>query len=407
MTVSRTERQPDGGGTSTGTGTGGEGVVGGTKFWTSVGWVVAWISLGSIMILFNKAMLTIWGFPYPVALTLYHCLFATLVTQVLMHWPQLIPLPTEWGLLQVAREGKVSRHLYLTRLVPLAFFFAACLTLGNSAYKYLSVAFIQMLKSLTPVCILLVAILIGKEKPSVIQLVLVTVICVGVGLASTGELQFSALGFALQLSAILCDVCRMTIIDVLMVDVKLDSLSMLYYLAPTSSVLIFFVFLLFEYDAATFPWSRVFFDPSFGSAVLLNGIFAILLNLTVFIAVANTSSVIIGVSGLVKDMLLVVSSVIFLGSPISTQQIIGYAISLSGLNAYREFRSDPPRFTARAFEALGRVRQFLLFATACCLGRGRGTNSWKPLGGLDDDEADDDVELLAPPTTSSSGDDKT
>jgi drug/metabolite transporter (DMT)-like permease len=238
--------------------------------------------------------------------------------------------------------------------VPLAAFHASGLTLGNSAYKYLSVAYIQILKSLSPVMILLVAFIIGKEKPSIIQLSIVCVICGGVVLASTGELQFSLVGFILQLSAILTDVGRMTLIDNLMVDIKLDSLSMLYYLSPLSSVMIFLGFLFFELDG-NFPWARIFLDPQFGGALVLSGVLAFCLNIAVFVGVAHSSSVIIGVSGLIKDMILVVSSVVFFGSPITLQQIVGYMISIVGLTYYREYRSDPQKVTNRILALLAKA----------------------------------------------------
>lgn len=262
---------------------------------------------------------------------------------------------------QSVKEGKITWQIILYRLTPLAVFHASGLTLGNSAYKFLSVAYIQILKSLSPVMILLVAFMIGKEKPSAIQLGIVSIICGGVVLASTGELQFSLVGFVLQLLAILTDVGRMTLIDILMVDVKLDSLSMLYYLSPLSSVMIFFGFIFFELDA-TFPWGRIFLDPSFGSALLFSGVLAFCLNIAVFVGVAHSSSVIIGVSGLLKDMILVASSVLFFGSPITMQQIFGYGVSIVGLSYYREFRADPQKasekvcaFVARAAAVLGVV----------------------------------------------------
>jgi hypothetical protein len=62
-------------------------------------------------------------------------------------------------------------------------------------------------------------------------------------------------------------------------------------------------FLLIEYNSETFPWAKVA-EPTFALALLVNGMLAFALNIAVFVAVANTSSVIIGVSGLLKDMLL-------------------------------------------------------------------------------------------------------
>lgn len=336
------------------------------------------------MILFNKALLSLWTFGFPFFLTLWHCVFATFVTQLLVRYPEIMPcIPAEWGLLQSAKEGKVTRSMLIYRLLPTSFFFAGGLALGNSAYKHLSVAYIQMLKSLNPICILLLAFLLGREKPSVIQLSLVGIICGGVVLASAGELHFSAIGFFLQVSAILLDVCRMTLVDILMVDVKLDSLSMLYYLAPMSSVFILVGFLCFEYDPATFPWARIL-DPTFGSALILNASVAFLLNIAVYVAVANSSSVIIGVSGMAKDMLLVASSVAFFASPITMQQIIGYSISIVGLSWYKEYKVDPARMTERVADTWNRTVQFAVFAAACCIGR-RGP-AWRRAENEDDGE---------------------
>jgi drug/metabolite transporter (DMT)-like permease len=44
---------------------------------------------------------------------------------------------------------------------------------GNSAYKYISVAYLQIMKSMTPVPTLLVSFLIGREKPTWAQLLIV------------------------------------------------------------------------------------------------------------------------------------------------------------------------------------------------------------------------------------------
>ena len=158
--------------------------------------ISTWIVLGISMILFNKALLSYWGFGFPFALTLWHCVFCSAVTQTMVMSGSTFG--KEWGLLSSAREGAVTTQIFRTRILPLSLFFAGGLTLGNSAYKFLSVAYIQMLKSLSPVLLLLLAIAIGKEKPSAVQLALVAVICCGVMLASAGERHFSAVGAVLQ-----------------------------------------------------------------------------------------------------------------------------------------------------------------------------------------------------------------
>lgn len=50
-------------------------------------------------------------------------------------------------------------------VVPIALCFALTLPLGNLAYVFLSVSFIQMLKAFTPAIVMVVAFLFGVETP--------------------------------------------------------------------------------------------------------------------------------------------------------------------------------------------------------------------------------------------------
>jgi drug/metabolite transporter (DMT)-like permease len=164
--------------------------------------------------------------------------------------------------------------MYLYRFLPISVFFAGGLTLGNSAYQYLSVAYIQMLKSFTPVPMLLVGVLLGKEHPSWQQFIVVLVVSGGLALSTEGELSFSVDGFVLQCLAMLCDVCRINLLDMYIASAKLDSLSTLYYYAPASFVLILIGFFVLE--ANNFPYAQLSFG--FWCLLLLNGLVSLGLN---------------------------------------------------------------------------------------------------------------------------------
>lgn len=151
--------------------------------------ILLWISLGISMIIFNKALLSSWNFGFPFFLTAWHCIFATIITQILSRvFPNLFP-----GVQSGKVDTKVGRMIVLMSL-----FFAAGLVLGNSAYKYISLAYIQMLKSMNPVVLLPVQFMVGRESPSVLQLSIVLLISLGVSMSSVGELNFSLVGFTLQ-----------------------------------------------------------------------------------------------------------------------------------------------------------------------------------------------------------------
>ena len=173
---------------------------------TLTGWIsiFMWMILGYCMIFFNKMLFSTMDFAYPYFLTMWHCVFATISTQILVR-------TTNW--LPGVKDAKVTATVIISKVMPLSLCFAFSLVCGNTAYKYLSVAYIQMIKSMTPVLMLLIAFLIGRERMSFLQLSIVGMISGGVAIASAGELHFSTVGVVLQLAAMVADCCRITLLE--------------------------------------------------------------------------------------------------------------------------------------------------------------------------------------------------
>jgi hypothetical protein len=51
--------------------------------------------------------------------------------------------------------------------------------------------------------------------------------------------------------------------------------------------------------------------------------------------IGKTSAVVLTMSGVLKDILLVVASMVFFGDPVTGQQYFGYSLALAGLTYYR------------------------------------------------------------------------
>jgi uncharacterized membrane protein YeiH len=100
--------------------------------------------------------------------------------------------------------------------------------------------------------------------------------------------------------------------------------------------------------------------------------------------ISTTSAMTLTLGGLIKDVLLVVSSVVFFSSPIATVQIVGYSISLYGMNVYKDFKKSPETVTARV--------HYLLRIVSCGLLCRSGGSGGGDDGG-DGDDADDAVLL--------------
>jgi len=283
------------------------------------------------MILFNKAVLDQLKFPFPMFLTTWHMFLSSILTHIMSKTTNMLP---------AVNENRVDSTVMYNQILPVAAFFAVSLVLANKSYIYLSVSYIQMLKAFTPVAVLIFSFFSGLEKPSGLELAIVTIICIGVALTSVGESFFSWAGFTFQSLAILAEASRLVMVNILIRNLKLDPLSTLYYIAPICCVFIGAACFLFELQ--DLPWDRMM-TIDFVLIMLLNGGVAFLLNVAVVLLIGNTSALVLTLAGIVKDILLVFLSIAIFGSPVTPLQYAGYSLALLGLNLHKEYKKNPER----------------------------------------------------------------
>jgi drug/metabolite transporter (DMT)-like permease len=133
--------------------------------------------------------------------------------------------------------------------VPIGACYAGTLWVGNAAYLYLSVSFIQMLKALMPVAVFTVGCLFGTNKfnwPTFLNMILVTI---GVAIASYGEINFNLVGVMFQMTSILTESVRLVLVQILLQSrgLKLNPITTLYYVAPCCFLFLLLPFLTIEY----------------------------------------------------------------------------------------------------------------------------------------------------------------
>lgn len=288
-------------------------------------YVIAWISISSSVILFNKWILDTKGFKYPVLLTAYHLTFATIATQLLARYTTLID-----GRKTVRMNGQV----YMRAIVPIGLMFSLSLIFGNLTYLYLSVAFIQMLKATTPVAVLLSSWVLGVAKPNLRVFLNVSVIVVGVVIASFGEIKFVMIGFIFQIAGVIFEALRLTMVQRLLssAEYKMDPLVSLYYFAPVCAAMNATVAIFWELPKVSM--AEVYHVGLF--TLFLNGLCAFMLNVSVVLLIGKTSSLVLTICGVLKDVLLVAASVIIWpDKPVTGLQLFGYSIALAGMVNYK------------------------------------------------------------------------
>jgi len=301
-------------------------------------------------ILFNKAVLSQMHFEFPMFLTTWHMTLATILTQIMARTTNMLPS---------VGEGKIKWQDFKERIIPVAVLFSVSLVLSNKAYIYLSVSYIQMLKAFTPCAVLTFSYFAGLENPSHIELYIVTIICLGVCMTSAGETFFSMTGFVFQVLGILAESSRLVCVGLILKQLKLDPLSSLYYIAPVCAAVIGTMCLIFEYQ--DLPFDKMY-SQDFAVIMLLNGMVAFTLNVAVVLLIANTSPLTLTLAGVLKDILLVILSMVIFGSPVTMLQYVGYGVALTGLQLHKQYKKNPERIT------------LLVTAIATCGESIKGTN---------------------------------
>ncbi|KAI5363585.1 putative sugar phosphate transporter domain-containing protein [Septoria linicola] len=287
-------------------------------------YIATWISLSSSVIIFNKWILDTAGFKFPIVLTTWHLAFATLMTQILARTT---------GVLDSRKKVPMTGKIYLRAIVPIGLMFSLSLICGNLTYLYLSVSFIQMLKATTPVAVLIASWIFGVAPVNFKTLGNVSFIVIGVVIASYGEIQFNMTGFLYQVGGIIFEATRLVMVQRLLssAEFKMDPLVSLYYFAPACAVMNGLTALVVEVPRLTLAdVEKVGY-----LTLVINAMIAFLLNVSVVFLIGKTSSLVMTLSGVLKDILLVVASIMIFQDPVSGIQAFGYSIALGGLVYYK------------------------------------------------------------------------
>jgi drug/metabolite transporter (DMT)-like permease len=189
------------------------------------------------------------------------------------------------------------------------------------------------LQATTPVAVLLASWALGVAPPSLKTLGNVSFIVIGVIIASFGEIQFDLTGFLYQLGGITFEALRLVLVQKLLssAEFKMDPLVSLYYFAPVCALMNGVVALIMEVPSMTMD---NVYQVGF-LTLLANAMVAFLLNVSVVFLIGKTSSLVLTLCGVLKDILLVGLSMLIWGTPVTALQFFGYGIALAGMMYYK------------------------------------------------------------------------
>ena len=142
--------------------------------------------------------------------------------------------------------------------------------------------------------------------------------CVGVTIASLGEIEFDVLGLALQIASITAEAARLVATQSLLQAhlPRANPLVSISLFAPCSLIFLLPV-ALYNEPTALAKLSSMSVAPF----VLGNTLTAFTLNIAVVVLVSQTSGLTLTLAGIVKDILLIAASIWIFQNPITYTQV--------------------------------------------------------------------------------------
>lgn len=231
--------------------------------------------------------------------------------------------------------------------LPIGICFAVILYGANAAYLYCSVAFLQFMKEANIVIVFLFAAILGMQQLSRTRVIIIAWVVAGAFLCVSGDKHFSITGFVLQIIAQIAECMRTIMAEWVLSrsELKLDPLTYTRFIAPICLIiLVVGVFITWNKDvlAAIRDWWPV---------IIPNVLIAFSLNVIITAYIKRTSAIGFVITGIVKDIILVIiSAILFRGDIITHKQYAFFVVTLTGVLAWSFMKVFPNHRIVTFFE---------------------------------------------------------
>jgi hypothetical protein len=144
----------------------------------------------------------------------------------------------------------ISSREYFVRFVPLGFWTAASIGLGNISSLHLDMGLVEMLKGFCPVVVQLVSFSLGLEKFSWLPVLATSLIATGtITTAATGVSTVSSFGLVVHFASHLCEALKVCMAQLYMCNMKLHQIEALRLMSSTCAVFLMIGVAMFEWSS--------------------------------------------------------------------------------------------------------------------------------------------------------------
>ncbi|RYR20586.1 hypothetical protein Ahy_B03g065765 isoform A [Arachis hypogaea] len=288
------------------------------------------------IIFMNKMVLQTVKFKFPILLTLIHYLVSWFLMAVLKAFSILPSSPS-------------SKSTRMSTLFTLGFVMSLSTGFANVSLKYNSIGFYQMAKiAVTPSIVLAEFVLYRKkvslskiEMPSILfvalQAIALTVVSIGVAVATVTDLQFHFFGACVALAWIVPSAVNKILWSRLQQQENWTALSLMWKTTPIT--LIFLAAMMPCLD----PPGVLSFDWNFGNTLVIFGsaILGFLLQWSGALALGATSAISHVVLGQFKTCVILLGNYYLFGSNPGAISIFGAFTAIAGMSVYTYLNMRP------------------------------------------------------------------
>lgn len=280
------------------------------------------VSVG--IILMNKMVLGKVGFNYPIFLTFIHYIFSFILMAILKALSILPKSPP-------TKSAKLSSFFALGAVMSLS------TGLANVSLKFNSVGFYQMAKIAVTPTIVLAELILFRKRVSFPKVIALTVVSIGVAIATVTDLQFHFFGACVAVAWIIPSAINKILWSNLQQKENWNALALMWKTTPITLIFLF----------AMMPW----LDPpgvlnynwsAYNSTIIgLSALLGFLLQWSGALALGATSATTHVVLGQFKTCAILLGGFILFGSNPGPTSIGGVLIALVGMSFYTFLNLHP------------------------------------------------------------------
>ena len=296
-------------------------------YWVkSLFFLFSWAFVSGGIILLNKYIFVKDDFPYPIAISATGPLCSWIVAALLIASGR------------VTIENRLTLWEYVTIIIPIGLFTAITFASGNTLYLYLSVSFIQMIKSLSPVVVFLVLVLLGMDKPTFTKTFGIVVTSFGMLVACLSESKLTSVGIMLIVLSESSECIRMVFFQHMLYSRSFGVIEGLFYSAPANFLFLVLFTVIFEYGemVETEAWRRPMGNPLPYIVVAFFGFFV---NVTTIGVIQTCGSLTFKGAGQVRNATVIMLSSWLYKEKQTFVQLCGYVVSIVGFFIYQTAKS--------------------------------------------------------------------